>query len=69
MLSVEVIEHLRREEERRREQQAPVLRVPVDEPRDRPMPEESAQAEEAQSTIVIVDVSRDDGEQFRIATW
>lgn len=69
MLSVEVIEHLRKQEERRREQEAPVLRVPVDEPRDFPMPEETAKPAEPVSRVLVVEFSKDDGEEFRIATW
>ncbi|MBI5497526.1 MAG: hypothetical protein HY904_21120 [Deltaproteobacteria bacterium] len=71
MLSVEVIDALRREEEQRREEaERSIVRVPVDRPEEQERPREEAAASEQPSRgVLVLDMSRDDTEEFRIASW
>ena len=73
MLTPEMIERLKDEEEkRRREEERPSLRIPVDEmPRAPEMgPEvERTAATPPGSTVVVLDMSQDDVEEFRVVTW
>jgi len=71
VLSIEIIEHLRREEEQRREElERPSLRIPVEQPPER-MPAEPEQAAEnfPVGTVITLDVSQDDVSAFTVATW
>lgn len=71
MLSIVVIEEMQREEERRKERERPSLRVPVEEYDLPPQPSEpeAVGKEEHGGRVVVLDMSQDDVEQFRIASW
>jgi hypothetical protein len=68
MLSVEIIEHLRKEEEaRRRREEAPYLPLPD----QALLPEEEGQAREetVRGIVIELSMSQDDVAEFRVASW
>lgn len=72
MLSVEIIDQIRKEEERlRREQDAPVLRVPLDDPGLVPLPDGEPEESDRPTggKVVVLDLSQDDVDEFRVAHW
>ena len=68
MLSVEIIEQLRKEEEnRRRQEEAPALPLPD----QALLPEEEGRVREeaARGVVIELSLSQDDVAEYRVASW